>query len=65
MEQHQLATLRGGLATRRPPPHKEGTGALPASSFKGQIKTTAEQVIKQEIMNSITVFSVSAAGEMC
>ena len=31
---------------------------LPASSFTGQIKTTAEQVIKQEIMNSIILFSV-------
>lgn len=30
----------------------------PASSFTGQIKTTAEQVIKQEIMNSIILFSV-------
>lgn len=31
---------------------------LPASSFTGQIKTTAEQVIKKEIMNSIILFSV-------
>lgn len=31
---------------------------LPASSFTGQIKTAAEQVIKKEIMNSIILFSV-------
>lgn len=37
---------------------REREKILPASSFTGQIKTTAEQVIKQEIMNSIILFSV-------
>lgn len=58
-EQNQGAWERGtGGETRQ-------RNCLPASSFTGQIKTTAEQVIKQEIMNSIILFSVEGLLVRC